>query len=485
MLRSADDLAMTARDTDTQRELLSLATARVRDAPVGEAFYVDGAMDLVSVCRELAARGQSHCLVRDGRRIGIFTSSDLRDALSRHPTPAAIAVAQAARFDLVRVSPDADLFEALRLMVRHRLHRLVVGTGDQIDGVLDQLDLMSLVANHSHVIALQIDAAADVQQLREAATRIDTMLALMHDSGIKIERIARTVCDLNARLFARLWSLVAPPELVANSCLLVMGSEGRGEQVLKTDQDNALLLRDGFEWPELQQVADRFNAALQTLGYPPCPGHIMVNNPLWRQGLTPFKETLREWVYGADPEAPMRLAIFIDSHAVAGDAALLEEARDHLDRILAGSDAFYARFASAVDLFDHQPAFWKRWMATNPDELPIDLKKLGIFPIVHGVRALALQHGLRVNGTEARLGLLTEGKHIEAVLARDLIDALHALMALKLTHQLRQKQAGQDVDNTVKPSDLGVLERDVLRDAIGIVRRFRAMLHRHFKLDAL
>lgn len=475
---------MTVRDADDQRELLSLASARVRDAPVGEAFYLDGALDLASACRQLAARGQGHCLVRDGDRIGIFTTSDLRDAVMRDLAPAAVALAEAARFDLVRISPDADLFEALRLMVRHRLHRLVVGNGD-IVGVLDQLDLMGFVANHSHVIALQIDAATGIEQLGEAASRIDTMLALMHDSGIKVDRIARSVCELNARLFGRLWTLVAPPELIAASCLLVMGSEGRGEQLLKTDQDNALLLRDGFEWPGLQQVADRFNAALKALGYPPCPGDIMLSNPLWRQALTPFKDTLREWVYGASAEAPMRLAIFIDSHAVAGDAALLAEARDHLDRILAGSDAFYARFASAIDLFDHQPAFWKRWTTPHPDAAPVDVKKLGIFPIVHGVRALALRHGVRANGTQARLAALVAAGALDAETARDLTDALHALMALRLTHQLRQKEAGQPVDNTVPTTGLGLLERDVLRDAIGIVRRFRALLHRHFRLDAL
>jgi CBS domain-containing protein len=81
------------------------------------------------------------------------------------------------------------------------------------------------------------------------------MVALLHGSGIRIERIARLVGELNRHLFARTWALVAPPELVAGSCLLVMGSEGRGEQILKTDQDNALLLRDGFDcrawtpWP--------------------------------------------------------------------------------------------------------------------------------------------------------------------------------------------------------------------------------------------
>ena len=72
------------------------------------------------------------------------------------------------------------------------------------------------------------------------------MVALLHDGGIKVERIARLVGELNPRLFARVVALLAPPELVANSCLVVMGSEGRGEQIIKTDQDNALLLRDGF-----------------------------------------------------------------------------------------------------------------------------------------------------------------------------------------------------------------------------------------------
>jgi hypothetical protein len=126
---------------------------------------------------------------------------------------------------------------------------------------------------------------------------------LLHGSGIRIERITRLVSELNRRLFARLWALLAPAELVANSCLLVMGSEGRGEQILKTDQDNALLLRDGFEYPGLADVAARFNAALAEFGYPPCPGDIMLTNPLWRQPLAAFRDTLRGWIYGHEPTA--------------------------------------------------------------------------------------------------------------------------------------------------------------------------------------
>ena len=152
------------------------------------------------------------------------------------------------------------------------------------------------------------------------------MVALLHDGGIHIERIAQPGAASSTASCSRACGrLLAPADLVANSCLLVMGSEGRGEQILKTDQDNALLLRDGFATAGARaEVAERFNAALIEFGYPPCPGNIMLSNPLWRQPLSRrSSETLRDWMYGADPTAPMHLAIFFDAAAVAGDAGLL------------------------------------------------------------------------------------------------------------------------------------------------------------------
>ena len=480
---------VTSSGSDTQREMLSLVTARVRDAYVRKPFYVDGALDLVSVCRELSAHGLTHALVRDAagghERLGMFTTTDLRDALLRNEPPAALAVREVARFGLVEVDADADLFEALWLMVRHRVHRLLVRDAGAVLGVLGQLDLVSFVANHSHIVALQIDDAATVGELKDAAERIDAMVSLLNDGGIKIERIARLVGELNHRLFARLWGLVAPAELVANSCLLVMGSEGRGEQIVKTDQDNALLLRDGFAThARLPEAAARFNAALAEFGYPPCPGNIMLTNPLWRCSESDFREHLREWVYGSDVQGPMQLAIFFDAVAVAGDPRLLDTAREHLDRILADSDAFMARFAAAADQFDEPQGWWARITARS-DEQPLDLKKLGTFPIVHGVRALSLKHHVRESGTADRLHRLTAMQQIDADLSRDLLEALHYLMGLKLRHQLRQRAAAAPATNLVRPSDLSTMDGDQLKDALAIVKRFRTLLRQRFRLDTL
>lgn len=473
---------------EVQREMLSLVTARVRDAYVRKPHYVEGSLDLVSLCRELSQRGLTFALVRDqgeqGERLGIFTTTDLRDALLRDTPPQALPVREVAHFDVVSVQADSEVFEALWLMVRHRVHRLLVRDGTQVLGVLGQLDLVSFVANHSHVVALQIDEAVSVAELRAAAARADEMVALLHGSGIRIERIARLVSEMNARLFERAWSLIAPPDLVANSCLVVMGSEGRGEQILKTDQDNALLLRDGFECAGLAEVAQRMNAALAEFGYPPCPGGIMLNEPLWRQPLAAFRETLRGWLYGADPEGPLRLAIFLDAAPVAGDAALLDAARAYLDSIVAGNDAYLARFAAAADQF-HEPGHWFTRLMQSRDEQPLDLKKLGTFPIVHGVRALCLQYGVRERGTAERLQRLVELQRLDATLARDLVDALHFLMRLRLSHQLRQRAGGQAPGNEVRPSALATLEREPLRDSLAIVKRFRTFLREHFRFDTL
>ena len=484
-----------------QREFLSLMMARVRDAYVRKPFYVDGALDLVSVCALMNQAGQSNALVRDGDRVGMFTTTDLRDALLRRAdggdtssadaatpylAPQAVAVREVARFELITIDADAELFEALLLMLRHRVHRVLVRDGTDIVGVLSQLDLMGFVSNHSHLIALQIEQAGSVAELKAAALQMDGLVSLLHGGGVKVEVIAGMVRVLNAQVFAKAWSFVAPADLVANSCLLVMGSEGRGEQILKTDQDNALLLRDGFECPGLADITRHFNAALIEFGWPPCPGDIMLTNPLWCAPLAQFRQHIRGWIYGPDSEGPMHLAIFMDAAAVAGDAELLQQARQAMHEFLPDNDVFLARFASAADQFDEPGPWWARLTGARArDDAPFDLKKLGTFPIVHGVRALALRSRIAATATDERLRALVHAGQLDAALARDLLEALHFLMGQKLLNNLAQRLRGQPVNNLVAMSSLSTLERDRLKDTLAIVKRFRQQLQQQFRLGAL
>ena len=171
----------------------------------------------------------------------------------------------------------------------------------------------------------------------------------MHRGGTKVSLVSGLVQALNAKLFERAWQLLAAPELVADSCLFVMGSEGRGKQLLKTDQDNGLVLRDGDAAPDdLAAICERFAQALARFGYPPCPGCIMVNNPDGRHSLADFGLTVRRWLLMPTADSLMALAIFFDAHAVCGHATLLAPLRRELFALVTDHDALLAGFAAAV-----------------------------------------------------------------------------------------------------------------------------------------
>jgi CBS domain-containing protein len=192
-------------------------------------------------------------------------------------------------------------------------------------------------------------------------------------------------------VFKKLYAFIAPPELLDNSCLVVMGSEGRGEQILKTDQDNAIILREGFVYDGLEKITQELTETLVDFGYPACPGKIMVNNPYWCQSLKGFKNQIFQWVVEFR-EPLLELAIFCDAKAVAGDVSLLEEAKQYLYERLQDNQAFFAHFAKPTISFETPLSLFTTFIVDKSHKNQLDIKKGGIFPIVHGVRSLALEY---------------------------------------------------------------------------------------------
>ncbi|WP_298232773.1 DUF294 nucleotidyltransferase-like domain-containing protein [uncultured Azohydromonas sp.] len=476
----------------SQHEMQSLTMARVSETGVRPAQLVDAATTIVEVARVFQEHRISSVLVRDGSatppRLGIFTNTGLQRAILDGTPLDRLPVGRLATFTLVCVKPSDPVGEALALMLRHNVHRVVVQDGDgTVHGVLEALEVFSFLSNHSYLVGLQIAQSRDLAGLAEASRQITKLIAILHRGGTRVGMIARLVSELNAKLFERAWQLIAPKELVANSCLFVMGSEGRGEQLLKTDQDNGLVLRDGYEPPaDLEAICNRFTQALIDFGYPPCPGGIMVSNPAWRQPQSAFRETVRRWMLMPNADSLMALAIFLDAHPVCGDAALLEPLREEVFSLAADSDAFKARFAAAITLFDEHTGWWNRLLTrgdNDPDRL--DLKKAGIFPLVHGVRSLALDKRIRECGTAERVQALVSAGHMAPEIGSDVVQSLHFFMGLKLKAGLQELELGSDVSGGVKPDQLNSLDRDLLKDTLGVVKRFKATLRLRYHLDAL
>jgi CBS domain-containing protein len=472
----------------SQREMQSLTMARVEQAFLRPAREVDGGTSIVGAATHMQAQRTSSVLVRDGARLGIFTNTGLQRAVVDGRALDALPVREFATFDLVTIAPGAALFDALALMIKHQVHRLVVADGESVVGLLEQLDLLSFLSNHSYLITVQIVQANDLGALKAAAAQITRLVALLYRGGTRVGQIGKLVQALNAKLFERTWQLIAPPELIPNSCLFVMGSEGRGEQLLKTDQDNGLVVRDGYEQRfDLAALCDRFSAALRDFGYPDCPGGIMVSNPAWRREASAFARTVRGWLLRPEPEGLMALAIFIDAHAVAGDAALLAGVRREVDALVAADDALLGRFAAAIDSFPESggSAWWNRLLALGEqDPRTLDVKKAGIFPIVHGVRSLAQRQHVEATQTVARLDALVAAGRLPAEVATDLTDALHFLMGLRVKAGLDELDTGRPVSGGVRLDRLSSLERDLLKDALAVVKRFKTLVRHQFHLEA-
>jgi CBS domain-containing protein len=471
-----------------QHELQSLTLARVDQAFLRPAHTVDAGTDIVSVVRLFQAQRTTNVLVTGlPGGLGIFTNTTLQRAILDGRPLDQLPVGDLASGPVVTVRPSDQLGDAMVLLLSRRVHRLVVvEDSGEVRGILEALDLFSFLANHSHLITVQIEHAQDLPALAQAAVQITRLIAALHRGGTRIGLMAKLVQQLNARLFERAWTMVAPPALVNNSCLFVMGSEGRGEQLLKTDQDNGLVLRDGYTAPpDLDAICRRFSEVLASFGYPECPGRIMVSNPDWRGTVAGFGQRVRQWLLQPEGDSLMQLAIFLDAHAVAGDATLLAAVRDGVAALAVDNDAVLARFASAVENFGGPAGWWSRLFGLGDEGRAISLKKAGIFPIVHGVRSLALARRVAATGTAERIAALVEGGALDAALGDELVQSLHFLMGLRLKAGLAEIDTGRPVTGNVDPDRLSTLERDLLKDALAVVKRFKALLHQRLRLDVL
>ena len=484
---------------DSQHELQSLTMARVDEAFVRPPHFVDADTDIVSVVKLFQEERTTTVLVRDTvctpARLGIFTHTGLQRAILSGAPLDSLPVRELANFSLISVRPSDHLGDALAVMIRNRVHRVVVADVDSdgivdsehIVGVLEALDLFSFMSNHSYLINIQIIESKDLAGLAQAAKQINRLIALLHQGGTKVSLIAALVQELNARLFERTWQLIGPPDLVRNSCLFVMGSEGRGEQLLKTDQDNGLILGDGYTPPSnLSEICDRFSAALREFGYPDCPGNIMVSNPVWRQTASDFARMTRQWLMMPTPDSLMSLAIFLDAHAVCGDASLLEGVRLGVFAVVTDNDAMLARFASAINSFPESGGWWNRLLLRgDSNEESLDLKKTGIFPLVHGIRCMALEQRLSDLGTVARIERLVTAGKLTAAMAADLTESLHFFMGLKLKVGLAELAMNRPVSAGILVSKLSSLDRDLLKDTLAVVKRFKLLLGQRFHLDMI
>lgn len=269
-------------------------------------------------------------------------------------------------------------------------------------------------------------------------------------------------------------------ELQKNCALILMGSEGREEQTIRSDQDNALVVRDGVDVELYTEPMEELNRNLLELGFPKCSGNVMVSNDFWRRDVSSYRALLDAWIYDMNEASVQNLSIFLDSKCVAGDCALLQELRMHLHDNFYARDDVLAHIAKAILNFDTPLSIFSGFVIEKEHNNRLDLKKGGIFALVHGIRTLSLKHGIDVTNTIERIKELNNIGVFDKTFATELIESFDTLSSIRLKAMLEAKNIEES--NYINPKKLEKIERDLLKDSFKIINKFKQFISFHFHL---
>jgi len=466
------------RKQNQQTEFTEFLMARIGDIFIHSPYIVEGTTPIVKAVAGMEALKATAILVKDREKFGIVTDSDLRHHTILGGVSLEDPIANIATYNLITIDRDDFLFNAMLLMTRHSIKRVVVMYNGDIYGTIDQIDLLSYFSNHTYLLSVQIEKASSIEELKSTMDGMIRIVQTLYRKGIKVCYIARIISELNAKVFAKIFELIIPQEWHSDISLIVMGSEGREEQIIRTDQDNGLIISDDFSADGLEEKMIQFSEALKKLGFPECPGRVMVNNPEWSKSIQGFKKAVDEWIDKPESDAMMKLAILVDARCVAGNGELLKDLRNYLFNKISDHPTALAIFAQAVERFEI-PLGWLGGFGNDQ----IDLKKGGSFILMHGIRALALEQKIEATSTFERIKKLNEIGLIDQKFATELIESFDVILTFILQSKLLQIAEERIPDNRVDIRNLSKLERDMLKDALKVVRELKKFITYHFKLS--
>ncbi|RBQ27574.1 DUF294 nucleotidyltransferase-like domain-containing protein [Arcobacter sp. CECT 9188] len=473
----------TLKDKEYTSQLSSFMIAKVEDTLIHEACIVDEDTKLIDAIDKSMQFKTSTIIVqkKDGE-YGIITDSLLKVKVLLQGRDLSIPVKDIAIFPLLTIRDDDYLFEALTILVKKNIKRVgVTNHNGEMIGILEQIDILSHFANHTYVIESKIKNAKNIEDLKDASKDFLDIIVSLQAKGVKIHHISNLIGQLNTKVYQKIFSLILPENLQKDSCLFVMGSEGRNEQIVKTDQDNALVVRDGVDVEQYRPFMQKITDSLIFLGYPPCDGNVMVSNPYWCKSFSEFKSGIVKWLNNTqDMKNFLDLAIFVDSFAVAGDKNLLIELKEFLSSKIQ-NDIFMAYFAKSTTAFE-TPTTISNFMGKNN---LINIKKAAVFPIVQGIRSLSLREKIKETTTIKRIKILEQKKIIEKDKAAELIEAFEIVNTLRLKNHIELLQQNKPISNEIDIEELGKIERDLLKESFKIVNEFKSFISYRFNLNKI
>ncbi len=445
---------------------------------VHEPLFCDMNMPISKVASLMAKSHIGAALVRggDGETIGIITDWDLRERVVAAGRDANRPAFEIMSSPLIDIPDRALLFEAALLMQEKGTAHLVVrNSNEAVVGMLSSRDLLQVHRYSSSFLLRELHQADSVDDLAHGQKRLPRLAKALMDSGANSRNIVRIIASVSDAITNQVARLaieeLGPPPV--DFALLALGSVGREEQTLKTDQDNAIVYDDvpADREKEVEEyfvrLGERICESLAATGYSPCAGEVMGSNPRWCRPLSEWKNYFTDWIRTGDPNDLIAVSIFFDFRCVYGSVSFAEALHEHVAETARGKAAFFQHLAMNSLQYKPPIGFFGKIVVGESEEQPetFDIKKV-MMPIIDFARIYSLQRGFSQANTHDRLARIAECDIINDSEYEDIVQAYDYLMTLRLKHQTRLIGNNENPDNYINPKDLAQIELATLKKTL-------------------
>lgn len=439
---------------------------------------------ITEAARLMTVRSVSALLVTEGERlIGILTDRDLRVKVVAGGMAASEPVSAIMTYDPVTIPGDRMAFEVAVEMTQSRFHHLPVVDEGRLLGMVTAGDLLRLEQANPTYLVGEIAQQTTLEGLKASAAKIPGVVESAVSQDATADDIGRVVTAINDGLTRKLLNLAEaelgdPP---VRYCWVALGSQGRLETGLQSDQDNAILIADEVteeQLPWFGRLADSVVAGLEACGYERCPGDMMATNPQWRVPVRTWGRYFAGWMNEPEPDALLHAQTFFDMRPVYGDRSLFDRLHGAVVARAPGATRFLAYLAKQAQRFEPPLGFFRDFVLedSGAHRNTLDLKAGGVAPIVQIARLLTLSKGGTQVNTLDRLRAAGSNRAISEETANDLVDAFEFINYVRVRHQVRQLREGAAPDNHIPPASLSSFERRHLKEAFSIIRKVQGTL---------
>lgn len=417
---------------------------------------------------------------------GILTRHDILGRVTLAQIPLSTPMAQVMMQPVHTLSDGHTAQDAALLMSTHGIRHVPVTRGGRAVGIVCERDLFALQRLSLKQVSASMRNAPDVDTLKVVAHDIRRFVRGLLGQGVQARQLTALISHLNDVLTSRLVEIKAAEHGLdlQDFCWIALGSEGRGEQTIATDQDNALIVAasvDGTapDKARLLAFAREVNEALDACGYPLCKGRIMAGNPACCLSLHEWQQRFVQWIDQGSPADLLNASIYFDFRALAGHAPLSARLRDFVTQRAAGNPRFLRQLG--VNGLSHAlPLNWLGQIDTTTVEgqETLDLKRQGTAIFVDVARLYALARGVTATGTRARFEAIGPLLGVPAHEHLAWVCGFEFLQMLRLRAQLDGTTVGDNA-NRIAVSELNDIDRRILKETLRVARA----LQQRVKLD--